>query len=195
MSAEERSTRRREQFLEGGLAVFAERGWAASTVQDVCRAAGLSPRYFYELFGSREDLFRAVCERIGEDVRGTVRTAVDGETGGPQARARAVLRALAEYFAADPRTVRVALMESLATEEFRDQRRALLGSFSELTARLMRALNPREPGEHRLRLSAVTLTGGLVELVISGVGLATPVGDLDPLIEHLTALYTAAAQL
>ncbi|TFV52641.1 TetR/AcrR family transcriptional regulator [Blastococcus sp. TF02A_35] len=195
MSAEERSTRRFEQFLEGGLEVFSERGWAASTVQDVCRAAGLSPRYFYELFGSREDLFRAICERIGEDIRRTVRAAVDAEDRGPQARARAVLGALAQYFTADPRTARVALMESLATEEFRQQRHDLLGSFSALTARLMRPLSAGEPDERRLRLSAAALTGGLVELVIAGAGVPGPVADLDPLLDHLTALYTAAARL
>ena len=195
MSAEERSTRRSEQFLEAGLEVFAARGWSDSTVTDICRAAALSPRYFYELFGSREDLFRAVTLRIGDDVRRTVRAAVESETGGPQARARAVLAALADYFTGDPRTVRVALMESLATEEFRRQRRELLDSFSTLAARLMRALATGEPDERGLELSAAALTGALVELLIAGVGERAPTGSLDSLIDHLTALYTAAARL
>ncbi|MGY2004535.1 TetR/AcrR family transcriptional regulator [Blastococcus sp. SYSU DS1024] len=195
MSADQRSSRRSEQFLAAGLAVFAERGWAASTVQDVCRTAGLSPRYFYELFGSREDLFRAVTDRIDEEVRRTVRDALDREAGSARARARAVLRALADYFTADPRAVRVALMESLATEEFRVRRGELLGSMSALAARLMRALTPTEPDERRLELSAVALTGALVELLIAGVGGTVPSRDVDELIDHLTDLYTAAARL
>jgi AcrR family transcriptional regulator len=199
LSAQERSARRMQQFLEAGLEVFATRGWATSTVADVCRTASLSPRYFYELFGSREDLFRAVTARIAEQVERTVRTvaAVPGAT--PEQRARAVLGALADYFTADPRTVRVALMESLATAEFRRQRRQLLESFSALAARLMRALRDTDTDtdsdDAGLAVSATVLTGGLVELLISR-STARPAGEpVGPLLDHLTALYTAAARL
>ena len=193
MSAEERSNRRCEQFLAAGLAVFADRGWTESTVADVCRAAALSPRYFYELFGSREDLFRAVTGRIGEEIRATVRAAVAAPAHDPQARARAVLQALAEYFIADPRTVRVALMESLATEQFRRDRRDLLESFSALAARLMRSLRQEADGD--LEVSAGILTGGLVELLIARWSGPADPGPLDRLLDELTVLYAAAAQL
>jgi AcrR family transcriptional regulator len=186
LSAQERSTRRHEQFLDAGLAVFADRGWTAGTVADVCRAAALSPRYFYELFGSG---------RIGEQVLATVRTAVAAPARDPQARARAVLQALAEYFVADPRTVRVALMESLATEEFCRDRRALLESFSALAARLMRSLRQEPAGEGDLDVSAAVLTGGLVELLIARWSAPADPGSVDRLLDQLTVLYTAAAQL
>lgn len=195
MSAEERSTRRYEQFLAAGLEVFAARGWAASTVGDVCRAAALSPRYFYELFGSREDLFRAVTNRIGDEVRATVRAAVAAPDLAPEDRARGVLAALAEYFTADPRTVRVALMESLATEEFRRERRELLEGFGSLAARLMRSLRAAGDDDRSLETSAAVLTGGLVELLIAGSAEPFTRGALDRLLDRLTALYAAAAQL
>jgi AcrR family transcriptional regulator len=194
MSAEERSARRLQQFLDAGLEVFAERGWAASTVSDVCRTAALSPRYFYELFGSREDLFRAVTTRIGQDVHATVRAALTGGPADPQERARAVLGALADWFTSDPRTVRVALMESLATEEFRRERRALLEAFSALAARLMGSLRPPGTGAGDVELSATVLTGGLVELLIAHASGPTT-ADVHTLLDHLTALYTAAARL
>lgn len=195
MSAEERSTRRREQFLAAGLVVFADRGWAASTVADVCRAAALSPRYFYELFGSREDLFRAVTTRIGDEVRATVRSAVAVPDLDPEQRARGVLAALAEYFTADPRTVRVALMESLATEEFRRERRELIEGFGSLAARLMRSLRTQERDDRSLQTSAAVLTGGLVELLIAGAEEPMTPATLGRLLDRLTALYTAAARL
>jgi AcrR family transcriptional regulator len=193
LSAEERTVRRREQFLEAGLAVFAERGWATSTVADVCRAAALSPRYFYELFGGREDLFLAVTERIAEQAEGIVRSAVVAEAADPQARARAVLGALAEYFTADPRTVRVALMESLATGQFRSHRRRLLASFSALAARLMRSLWAEASAAPALEIRATVLTGGLVELLVAAASTGAPV-PLDDLLDELTALYAAAAR-
>ncbi|SFE96734.1 TetR/AcrR family transcriptional regulator [Blastococcus tunisiensis] len=194
MSAEERTARRREQFLAAGLEVFADRGWAASTVADVCRAAALSPRYFYELFGGREDLFLAVTGRIAEQVEGTVRTVVAAPAADPQARARAVLEALAAYFTADPRTVRVALMESLATEQFRGHRRRLLESFSALAGKLMRSLWADASSGPALEIRAAVLTGGLVELLIAAASTRTPV-PLDDLLDELTALYAAAARL
>lgn len=208
MTAQERSSRRFEQFLGAGLEVFADRGWANGTVSDVCRVAGLSPRYFYELFGSREDLFHAVTARIAEDVRGLVRRAVSSEapaassfssfsssdSSDPEARARAVLQALADWFTADPRTIRVALMESLATPEFRGRRRELIESFGVLAAQLMRSL--RGPGDGRdLTTSAAVLTGGLVEVLIGYATDPGPPASLDSLVEHLTALYTAAARM
>ncbi|TQN44038.1 TetR family transcriptional regulator [Blastococcus colisei] len=194
MSAEERTARRREQFLAAGLEVFADRGWAASTVSDVCRAATLSPRYFYELFGGREDLFLAVTGRIAEQVEGTVRTAVAAPAPDAQARARAVLGALAVHFTADPRTVRVALMESLATEQFRAHRRHLLESFSSLAARLMRSLRDDGGTAPGLEVRAAVLTGGLVELIIAYASMPARV-PMDDLLDQLTALYAAAARL
>lgn len=205
-SAEERVARRREQFLDAGLDVFARQGWSGSSVADVCRSAGLSPRFFYELFDGREELFAAVTARIADEVEQTVRDAVATPADGAHERARAVLIALAGHFAADPRTVRVALMESLATPQFRRRRRELLEFFSDLAARLMRALRddaPDDRAQQALRVSAAVLTGGLVELLVAHA--TAPAGDqradggtpADPaeLVDHLTAMYTAVARL
>lgn len=212
-SAQQRTAQRREQFLEAGLDVFARQGWSASSVTDVCRSAGLSPRFFYEQFGAREDLFIAVTSRIAEQVEQTVRDAVAAPGPDPRQRARAVLVALAGHFAADPRRVRVALMESLATPRFRLHRRELLESFIDLAARLMRPLrddaaDPR--ANPALRASAAVLTGGLVELLIARAtvsgqdrstsdaataGAPADPADVAALVDHLSAMFTAVARL
>ena len=193
LRADERAAQRYEQLLAAGLDSFAGRGWSGSTVQDICRNAGLSPRYFYELFDSRESLFVAVTDRIAEEVRATVLAALDSSTD-PHQRATAVLASIEAYFATDPRTIRVALMESLATERFRAQRRDLLTMFSALGATLMRPLRAeparRDAARRRLELNAGVLTGGLVEVLISWEGGAQSVR---PRIADLADLYTAAA--
>lgn len=192
---EERVSRRRELLLDAGLELFAERGWSGSTVQDICRAAGLSPRYFYEVFESREALFLSVTRRIADEVEATVLASLT-RSDDPRVRATAVLNSIDRYFASDPRTIRVALMESLATEQFRAERRALLATFSSLGARLMRSLRDPAPdsaaARRRLQLSAAVLTGGLVEELIAWEG-----GSRGPRPRgsRLTDLYTAAAQL
>jgi AcrR family transcriptional regulator len=197
LRADERVTRRREQLLAAGLDVFAERGWAGSTVQDVCRAAGLSPRYFYDQFDSREELFLAVTASIAEEVESTVLAALTAARD-PRERATAVLGALDDYFATDPRRIRVALMESLATEQFRTQRRVLLASFSSLGARLMRPLGEApsdgRAARRRLEITASVLTGGLVEALIAWEGGAGSTSSR-PRAADLTDLYVAAAQI
>lgn len=210
LSPEERVARRREQFLDAAVEVFATKGWASSTVADICRAAKLSPRFFYDEFPSREVLFLATTDRIASQVEQVIRGALATGDGDVRAQARHVLTALAEYFIADPRTVRVALMESLATPEFREQRRLLQASFVELAARLMRPLRTTnaDVAKRSDLLSAGLLVGGVVEVLIAGATAnetgsgPTDLGALvvrrrgaEELVEHLTALFTAAAQL
>lgn len=194
LTPDERREKRRGQFMQAGLEVFAAKGWAASTVLDICQAARLSQRYFYELHASREALFLAVLERIASEVEAAVRAAATVPDQSPRQRARGVLLAVFGYFRRDPRTVRVALIESFATADFREHRAELLASFSTLAAQLMRALNPdRAQSDGRaLELSATILSGGIAELLASSVTTGTPEQD-EQLIDHLTALYSAAA--
>jgi AcrR family transcriptional regulator len=190
----EREALRREQLLAAALEVFGTTGWSGSTVQDVCSTARLSTRYFYELVDSREDLFLALIRQLATEVEATVLDTLPTAQD-PQGRAAAVLAALHDYFTEDPRRIRVALMESLATEQFRHERRRLLLTFSELGARLMRPLRPAGAvgahGRRRLELNASLMTGALVEAFIAWEDEPIP---REPLLQQLTALYTAASR-
>lgn len=196
LTAEERDDRRREQLLAAGLEVFADRGWDRATVRDVCRAAGLSQRYFYDHFPSKQALFLGVCAEIADDTEALVRAAARAPGREPLERVGDVLAALAEYFAADPRRVRVALVESMATPELRVFRAGLLATASERAAGLMRSLHPdpRRADTRGIALSARVLTGGIAELLVGATSTGTP-PPRDELVSHLTRLYTAAATL
>ena len=197
LTADERAARRRDQLLEAGLEIFAEVGWAASTVQDVCDVAGLSPRYFYAHFSGRAELFAAVVALVAEQAEAVALGALS-PSDDPRERAHAVLAALVGWFTSDPRRIRVALMESLATDLFREQRRLLLVSFSDLGARLMRPLGggavSGRGSRGRLRLTAGLLTGSLVEALIAWAGDPTEVAA-GALVDHLTQVYVATARL
>lgn len=52
--------RRRAQLVAAGLAVFGTAGFRGATVRGICREAGLTDRYFYESFDTKEDLLLAV---------------------------------------------------------------------------------------------------------------------------------------
>ncbi len=59
---------RREQILAAALAVFADGGYAGTTTDQVARAAGVSQPYVIRLFGSKQQLFLELYQRVSEHV-------------------------------------------------------------------------------------------------------------------------------
>lgn len=54
---------RRENILDAALKCFARSGFHATTMQDICKGAGVSPGAVYVYFASKEDLIAGLCER------------------------------------------------------------------------------------------------------------------------------------
>lgn len=54
---------RREHILDAAELCFAKRGFAAATMQDICKEAGVSPGALYVYFKSKEDLIAGIVER------------------------------------------------------------------------------------------------------------------------------------
>jgi len=97
--------------------VVADKGYAAATVTDVVRAAGVSRTTFYELFRSKEDCF-VEAYRHGVDVLiDDVRAAVRSTTGDWRDQLRAGMRAYLASLAADRRFARTYLLEIHAAGE------------------------------------------------------------------------------
>lgn len=57
------AAQRRELILEAATGVFAERGYAGSTTDQVARAAGISQPYVVRMFGTKETLFLEALDR------------------------------------------------------------------------------------------------------------------------------------
>lgn len=57
---------RRQQVLDAARACFARQGFHQTTMQDICREAGLSPGAVYRYFASKEDIIAATCKVAGE---------------------------------------------------------------------------------------------------------------------------------
>jgi AcrR family transcriptional regulator len=88
-----RAKRTRQQLLEAARRVFAERGYATATVDDVAGAAGYSKGAYYFHFDSKEDALLALLD---EWASARSRSLADASDGGRDARAalRATLDAL-----------------------------------------------------------------------------------------------------
>ncbi|WP_395311906.1 TetR/AcrR family transcriptional regulator [Mycobacterium sp. AMU20-3851] len=61
---QDRQTLRRGDLITAGIALLGGAGGQALTVRAVCRAAGLTERYFYESFADREEFVRAVYDEV-----------------------------------------------------------------------------------------------------------------------------------
>lgn len=106
VSAAQRREQRRQALVEAGLTVIAGCGMAGTTIEAVCAEAGLSKRYFYEHFRSREQLFAALADGLIEQILTEAIVAV--RTGRDlNERLRAALGGVVTFLTGDPRRARL----------------------------------------------------------------------------------------
>lgn len=103
----------REKLLDAGLQLISSKGFAATTVEEVCAAAGLTKGSFFHYFDSKNALARAVLERYCADM--PMPGAVDRRTDDPLERVHAHVDA-AIGMARDPRMASGCLLGTLAQE-------------------------------------------------------------------------------
>ncbi|AFM19161.1 transcriptional regulator [Mycolicibacterium chubuense NBB4] len=61
---QDRQARRRDELITAGIGLLGSPGGPSLTVRAVCRAAGLTERYFYESFTDRDDYVGAVYDEV-----------------------------------------------------------------------------------------------------------------------------------
>jgi AcrR family transcriptional regulator len=100
----------RERLLEAAIRVVAAKGYAAATIGDLTREAGISRTTFYELFEDKEACFLAAYDNAVDAFVRRVGAAFESEERWP-ARARAGLATLLDALAEEPRLARLALVD------------------------------------------------------------------------------------
>ena len=61
---QERSRRKRDALLEAALALFAERGYEATSIEDIAHSAGVAVGGFYQHFASKRQLLLVLMDRL-----------------------------------------------------------------------------------------------------------------------------------
>src|SRR5437899_12874623 len=105
MAKEERSQRltasaRRAQLIEVGRAVFAEKGYEATAVEEIAERAKVSKPIVYEHFGGKEGLYAVVVDREMERVVALISEAID--EGTPRERLEQAALAFLSYAKDNP---------------------------------------------------------------------------------------------
>jgi AcrR family transcriptional regulator len=104
------SRSQRERLLEAAIRVAATKGYAAMTIGDLTKEAGISRTTFYELFEDKEGCFLAAYDSSTDALVHQVVAAYETEQRWPQ-RARAGLSAFLEALAREPELARLALVD------------------------------------------------------------------------------------
>jgi AcrR family transcriptional regulator len=135
---------REQQLLELAEALFAERGYAGASMDELARRAGVTKPVVYELFRSKEGLFGACVDRTIERLATEIAAAVRAEDE-PEARLRAGGLAFIRFAAGN----RVAFDLMSMGGSFSENARAVRESQAELVRELMAEMaaegtDPRE---------------------------------------------------
>jgi AcrR family transcriptional regulator len=145
---------RERQLVELGEALFAERGFAKASMDELARRAGVTKPVIYELFGSKDGLFRACLEglalRLAEQIADAARGADEASARpDPEARLRAGGLAFLR-FASENRVAYELLYEG----RFSDAAVAVRKRQAALILELMREIAPRDVDPRELEVAA-----------------------------------------
>ena len=139
---------RRRQLVELGEELFAERGFAKASMDELARRAGVTKPVIYELFGSKDGLFRACLEglalRLAESIADAARAELE-----PEARLRAGGLAFLR-FASENRVAYELLYEG----RFSDAAVSVRRRQAALILELMREIAPADVDPRELEVAA-----------------------------------------
>src|SRR4051812_25549014 len=121
----------RARLLEAVGRAVAEKGYAAATIDDIVRGAGVSKKTFYEHFEDKLACFLAAYEAASDELYEHVSVAQDSADDWVD-RARAGIHAYLRWLAAEPALARVFLIEvAAAGPEALARRERLRGRYAE----------------------------------------------------------------
>src|SRR5258708_16593788 len=159
-SATERQEERRQRLIEAGLDLFASQGYLATSIEEICAAAAISTRNFYEQVDGREALLVLLHDIAMRRAQQAVLHALAGAPPDDVlARVSAPLSAFVDAMTADPRWARIAYVEVVGISPAVERRRHMwMNRFARLMAAeadaiAARGLAPRRDHE----LTAVAL--------------------------------------
>lgn len=132
---EERQRLRRAKLIEGAFEVFGTKGFHAATVREVCVAAHLTERYFYESFKTLPQLFMATYGELRDQLMAQTLAVLKEAKPTPQGMLEPAIRVFLEFIRDDPRRGRIMLVDSLGVN---DEVAALSGATARDYSNMMR---------------------------------------------------------
>ena len=105
---------RRAQLVDVGRKVFAERGYEATSVEEIAERAGISKPIVYEHFGGKEGLYAVIVDREIEQIVSCITEAIS--SGSPRERLESAALAFLTYVKERPGGFAVLLRDAPASK-------------------------------------------------------------------------------
>jgi AcrR family transcriptional regulator len=194
----------RTRLLEATGRAVADKGYAATTIEDIVRGAGVSKKTFYEHFSDKLGCFLAAYEAASDELLEHVRRAQDSAAGdGPDAkgaarahpdggdwlaRTRAGIHAYLRWLAAEPALARVFLIEiAAAGPEALERRERLRDRYAERMRELQVANSVPDEIFH-------AVVAGADDLVVRSLREGGDLLQLEPILLYLQVSLLAGPE-
>lgn len=181
------AARRRRQLLDVALEVFADRGYHATSMNDVAETAGVTKPVLYQHFRSKRALYLELLEDVGGRLRDAIAKAT-AEADGPRQQVQAGFRAYFTFVASQQGAFQLLFGGGARRdEEFADAVRSVEISIAETIAELIVVEGLDGPRRLLLAHGIVGLAEGTSRHWLAN-GMA---GDADELAAQVAALAWA----
>lgn len=177
----------RERIVTALVDVVAERGYNATTVANITKAASVSRRTFYEHFDDKEACFLAAYGMVADHIAASMRAAAESFEEWPQ-KVRAALATMLSFLAGEPDLARLCMIEPIAAGgEIAARHRTSMQGLVEI----LKAGRPEHGGERPLpEATEEALVGGIVSLIVREIS-AGRTEKLEQLLPDLVELTLA----
>lgn len=168
VAPEQRRADRRERLLLAALELFTAKGFGQTRIAELCTAAGVSTRNFYEEFANKERLLLVLHDRINALALRHVETALAAIADEDVAtRIAALLDAFVTTVTADPRLARLNYVEAVGVNaELEQQHRSWVSRWAEFIESEARHAATRGVAPVRdFRLTAIALVCAVTGLL------------------------------
>ena len=182
-----RYDRRRDEVVESAARVFAERGYAETTVAELAEELGLATGALYHYFAGKEELLIEICDQLMEPLLAACRELLADPAAAPEQRLRDLVRLWVAHVIAH-RNHLLVFTQVRHVVDHGDQWRGVRSSrkqFEELLAGALLAAGISDTGLHRYAMLGMVnhtvqwyrprgpltpeqIADGYVDLVIGG---------------------------
>jgi|JI10StandDraft_1071094.scaffolds.fasta_scaffold179402_2 AcrR family transcriptional regulator len=168
-SADALAQERRQRLLDAGFELFGTQGYASTNTEQICRAAKVTTRHFYEQFTDKEALLITLFDAQMQDTLHQVTSALIGSVRPLPERLFEGLEAFLDAQLNDVRRARLTTIEILGVSAQAESRRhTVIGQFVQLIEMYFAVLVQQgHAPDQPYQVLAVAIVGAMHELQIA----------------------------
>lgn len=195
-SASTRERERREKLVAAGIALIGRNGFAATSIDALCAEAGLTKRYFYQSFSSREELLTASYDAANREFIKAIMQAAAPHLQDSKNLVRTGLQTCFQWVQDHPDEARLIMLEAVSV-------RAQIGHvygdrYDEFVSLLVNFTKPfledGGPGDNVLRVMAKGSVGAIMHLCQGWITTDFK-QPLDQLVDGMERIFSGMAQV